>query len=205
MTRVTIRPARPDDFDAVAAARYAEPPRELVVVAGSEAAARELGRTILRHYARMRGWDRVAVAERDGRVVGALQWSANAAGLPTTPRFVLGVVRVLGLARAWRAHHLQRVLDRVNAPPPRGSLHVEEVHVLPPERGRGVGRALMEHAEAEARRRNIGSLSLVTTMSNPARRLYERLGYQIVQTRTDAEYERLTGVPGRYLMAKPLA
>ena len=48
-------------------------------------------------------------------------------------------------------------------------------------------------------------MSLVTTVVNPARHLYERQGFKVVETRTDAEYERMTGIPGRNLMVKELS
>jgi hypothetical protein len=47
-------------------------------------------------------------------------------------------------------------------------------------------------------------LSLTTAITNPARRLYERNGYGVVGEKRDAEYERITGVPGRVLMVKEL-
>ena len=46
-------------------------------------------------------------------------------------------------------------------------------------RGQGVGQALMESLVAEARRRALG-LCLNVRDTNPAMRLYERLGFQIV-------------------------
>ena len=47
-------------------------------------------------------------------------------------------------------------------------------------------------------------MSLSTNTANPARRLYERHGFRIVETRTDSTYERLTGIEGRHLMVKAL-
>jgi GNAT superfamily N-acetyltransferase len=51
--------------------------------------------------------------------------------------------------------------------------------VPPPERGKGVGRALMEHCIAEARARGKSRVVLTTTIEmESARDLYERLGFQ---------------------------
>jgi len=47
-------------------------------------------------------------------------------------------------------------------------------------------------------------MSLVTAISNPARRLYERNGYVITDEKSDAEYEAHTGSAGRILMVKRL-
>lgn len=45
-------------------------------------------------------------------------------------------------------------------------------------RGRGVATALLRHAEEIARRRGHRSLGLSVDPDNPARRLYESLGYR---------------------------
>jgi ribosomal protein S18 acetylase RimI-like enzyme len=47
-------------------------------------------------------------------------------------------------------------------------------------------------------------MSLSTSTANPARRLYERHGFRIAETRTNATYEILTGIEGRHLMVKEL-
>jgi len=45
-------------------------------------------------------------------------------------------------------------------------------------------------------------MCIETGITNPARRLYERHGYTVISTKTDASYERLTSSPGRILMTK---
>lgn len=52
--------------------------------------------------------------------------------------------------------------------------------VVPAWRGRGVGSALLDALIAAARDAGIGGLSLSVEPDNPARRLYERFGYQQV-------------------------
>ena len=62
---------------------------------------------------------------------------------------------------------------------------------------RGVGTALMAHAEAYARARDINSVWLVTTNDNlPALQFYQRLGYALVDLRPGAfaEVRRLKGL-----------
>lgn len=51
------------------------------------------------------------------------------------------------------------------------------VCVLPGYRRAGLGAALLEAALREARHRSLGALSLSVEAGNPARRLYERLGF----------------------------
>ena len=53
--------------------------------------------------------------------------------------------------------------------------------VVPELRGRGVGAALVEDSMAEARRLGFDALMFnLVFASNPARRLYERLGFEVI-------------------------
>ena len=52
------------------------------------------------------------------------------------------------------------------------------IAVVEAERGRGIGAALLEQLVATARAEGVAALSLSVGRSNPARRLYERLGWQ---------------------------
>ena len=88
--------------------------------------------------------------------------------------------------------------------PPAGSYYIAEIDVDPDWRNRGIGGALLDYAEAEARAAGYTVMSLTTTTINPARRLYERHGFRVVETKTDAAYERYTGIQGRHLMVKEL-
>jgi GNAT superfamily N-acetyltransferase len=51
------------------------------------------------------------------------------------------------------------------------------VAVVDGERGRGLGTSLMERIHARAREQGVKRISLSVDHGNPARRLYERLGY----------------------------
>jgi putative acetyltransferase len=62
-----------------------------------------------------------------------------------------------------------------------GRGEIKSMRVADPFRGRGVGRAVLEHLVAEARARGLTSLWLETGSSDqfaPARRLYEGAGFQ---------------------------
>jgi ribosomal protein S18 acetylase RimI-like enzyme len=53
--------------------------------------------------------------------------------------------------------------------------------VQPELRGQGIGRALVEHSIAQAQRHGFDALMFnLVFESNPARRLYERLGFEAV-------------------------
>jgi len=57
--------------------------------------------------------------------------------------------------------------------------HITSIHVLPQLRGRGHGRALLDHAFAEFRRRGFADVTLWVLEGNAsARRFYEGLGFR---------------------------
>ena len=58
--------------------------------------------------------------------------------------------------------------------------------VLPAHRGRGIGTAMLEALEREARRRGIDRLSLSVERDNPAVALYERLGFRTLECKRNA-------------------
>ena len=142
------------------------------------------------------------VACRGGEVVGMLQywWPATTAGVGLADAKlalqVLGPIRIFGLLPKLRAR------GRVDHPIPPGAFYIAELHVDPSLRGGGIGSALLDVVLAEARRVGAQQIVLTTTITNPARRLYERKGFVVEDTRTDAAYERFAGVPGRVFMTR---
>lgn len=64
---------------------------------------------------------------------------------------------------------------------------------------------MLAHAEADARGRGFDEMALHTLTNNPARRLYERCGFSVVETRVDPDFRRLTGADGNVLLVKALA
>ena len=63
-------------------------------------------------------------------------------------------------------------------------IHINNVAVRPQFRGRGIGTALLHHVLAEARQLGARRATLEVRASNePARRLYERLGFYVAATR----------------------
>ncbi len=76
--------------------------------------------------------------------------------------------------------------------PGEGSLLLDNVAVDPALQGRGYGRALIDFAEAEARRRGCPEMRLYTheTMVENLR-LYARLGYVETHRVTERDYDRV--------------
>jgi ribosomal-protein-alanine N-acetyltransferase len=65
-------------------------------------------------------------------------------------------------------------------------IHINNVAIRPPLRGRGIGTALLHHVLAEARRLGAKRATLEVRASNDAaRRLYERLGFYVAARRPD--------------------
>lgn len=203
MDELSIRKAVAADLERIAELVGGDPGQEAVALAGCVEAARAFGIALVHLPGSPQGWERSTVAELDGRVAGVAQTSQGMESFPVTPRLVLvalrtfgvGIVSVLGRARA---------RQRVDIPHPKESHHIEELDVDPSYRGRGIGGALLDEVEAQARNAGLRMMSLNTTTVNPARRLYERHGFRIAETRTDPAYERYTGIAGRYLMVKEL-
>ena len=111
---------------------------------------------------------------------------------------------IVGPAGLWRYVRYQRIRPRVNLERPADAFYIGELDVHPDYRNRGIGGAMLSHAEEMARREGFTRMSLTTSTINPAQHLYTRHGYRIVETKLDAAYERMTGIPGRVLMVKEL-
>ncbi len=204
MTQITFRHARHDETGRIAEIMFGDPPQEAVRVCESVERARRLCYMQVKTPELGLGWDRTLFAVLDGDPVTVLQ-AGTQLGFAVTPRLIWQSIRILGPLRALRSLPYISAQRRVNAPAPEGSYHIAELHTHPDFRNRGLGKAALDHAEVEARKEGCSTMSLVTTVINPARHLYERQGFRVVETRTDEVYERMTGIPGRNLMVKELA
>ena len=59
-----------------------------------------------------------------------------------------------------------------------GSLFIDNMHVIPEAQGKGIGTWLLEQVIRDAREKKL-AVTLTVLKTNPARRLYERLGFQV--------------------------
>jgi ribosomal protein S18 acetylase RimI-like enzyme len=201
---VSLRQAAPDDVTALADLQFVEPSREAVVLAGgSTAGARRFQEELLRWS--LAAGAIVLVAEVEGEPAGFALVSTGGGDIPPLRQVAGMAVRALGVPRALRAGARAVTRLRVDLRPPPGGTHLVELQVHPARRGAGIGGLLLDAVEARARAAESPHLSLTTGAENPARRLYERHGFRLAGERSDARYERLTGIPGRVLLVKDLA
>jgi ribosomal protein S18 acetylase RimI-like enzyme len=96
----------------------------------------------------------------------------------------LGLLRVCGLRDVVRLS--VRALSIANGVETyRDEYYLANMAVFPNFQGRGIGSALLEHAEKKARQVGLGKCSLIVDIENPeAQRLYERFGYRVVFSKT---------------------
>jgi ribosomal protein S18 acetylase RimI-like enzyme len=201
---IRFRPATASDAAALRAVFGEEPSDEQLAMAGGDPArARSFRRLMAGTIADPTGVSRTTVAVADGEVAGLLQAGAEA-GDRVSPALVWGLLRTFGFPGIIRFLRRDRLRGRVHIPPPPGAFHIAEVHVLGSRRNQGIGAALMAEAERQARAAAAPLISLTTTTSNPARHLYERSGFRVIEERTDPDFEALTGVKGHILMVKDL-
>ncbi len=202
MEGLTFRNATAEDTRRIAEIMYSEPPEEAVRVAGSVDGARAMGFVMVREG--MQGWQRSVLGVMNDEPLVVLQAGSQFGGIDVTPGLLFQALKILGPVRAIRALPWLRALRRVNPKAPADSYYIAELHTHPEQRNRGLGGALLDYAEVQAREEGHQQMSLITTVVNPARRLYERHGFRVVETRTDPTYARYTGIAGRYLMVKEL-
>ncbi len=181
-----------------------EPGPEATAIVGNVAGARQLWMEMVRTPGSPMGWRFTTVAESDGEVLGVLQAGDQESSVKITPRLAFLALRVAGPLGTVGLVRRLKAQDRVKPSPIAGAYRVRELHVDARCRSRGIGGTLLDYAEAEARAAGYTQMTLTTTTANPARHLYERHGFRVVETKTDPLYERYTGIEGRHRMLKDL-
>jgi len=204
MEGLTIRKATPSDTDRIADLLAGDPGEEAIGMAGSREKAIAFGKGMVRLPESPQCWRQTVVGELDGSVIGILVAGADRNDVRLTPRLVYLALQTFGPVGVAKLLPRLRARMRVQPKTPSRAYHIAEIDVDPAYRNKGVGGALLDSAEAEARATGCRLMSLTTSTSNPARRLYERHGFRVAETRTGAAYKRYTGVDGRLLMTKEL-
>ena len=204
MEGLTFRKAVPGDTNRIAELTAGEPGDEEIGMFGDAEKARKFAMAVVRLPNSPIGWERTVLAELDGKVVGMVQFGSDTPGARSTLWLTYLALLEFGPVGILRLLPRMRARRRVQTKAPEGAFNVSQIDVDPEYRNRGIGAALMEYAEAQARAGGYREMSLSTSTSNPARRLYERRGFRVIETKTDKAFERYTGVEGRLQMAKEL-
>jgi ribosomal protein S18 acetylase RimI-like enzyme len=142
-------------------------------------------------------------------------WNGREAGLliaypgrflPRLDRMTgLHLAQIFGLGGAIRLlRRLPAYRDLIETDP--DEFYISNLAVSPDFQGHGVGKALMDYAETLARAAGLQKCSLIVTYGHaPARRLYERLGYQNIR-KYDIQHPQIAeGSGGFHRMVKQLA
>lgn len=149
-----------------------------------------------------REYDGLLIAELDRQVVGVLviepmPWDGSDADR---------LVRVLATElSAWRQMFTRIGFSVFSHGPNVGDAYLSDVGVLSSARGKGVGKALVQHAEGWAIAHQRTALALWVASNNPvARRLYERAGMVALHHEINLLSGVLYGVPRWTYMRKVL-
>lgn len=199
----TVRAARADDHDAIIRLVYSDPDGDTVKLVGTTERALRFGNLVASAW-RGASWSASTIVEAQGAVVAVLQDGPGADEFGADRSFVRQVVRELGFVTALRALPAGVALQLVRIPLPDDSWLIHELHVDATWRNRGIGALLLRHAADRGTRHGLASAALSTRTNNPARHLYERLGYRVVTQRTSRLYAHFTGSAGRVLMTTTL-
>lgn len=203
-----IRPATPDDHDAILDVLHANPGREVIQLVGSEENARTYAQRLeellppsRRRIVAVPDVGEAMEAWRPVAPVGVLEYSIG--GHERRPkqevaRALRDIVGTAGMLRAIPKLYARR---RVDIPLPPNTLHLAELEVIPTWRNMGVATRLVGWAEEEAERRGV-NVSLCTWLPYRAIDLYLRLGYRTTAYAVDARYQKTYGYRGRVLMQK---
>jgi len=199
---LTIRKATPEDADRIAEIIAGEPGQEAVGLVGDRELARRLGVASILVPGSSQGWRYSTVAELKGDVVAVIQAGEDVPEFRITLNLAWTTIRILGIWGTLRRIPRLLARNRVQPARPARAYYISEIDVDPAFRNRGIGGALLAWAERDARVNGLKRMALTTTTINPARHLYERHGFRVVETKTDPAFERYTGIEGRHLMVK---
>lgn len=197
MSRAVYRAARAEDASPAAPLVYASGPS-----AFEHLFAPDPVRFLERCFARdagLFGFGNHRVAELDGRVVAVGAFYDARTLRARTPGTVAAIVRTFG-ARSPRVLLRGARIESLLPPPGSGELYVAHLGVDLSVRGRGVMHGMLEERIAFARGQGYRRMSLDVARANPARRLYERLGFRVVELRRSTMGHGAQRVPDHYRM-----
>jgi ribosomal protein S18 acetylase RimI-like enzyme len=200
---LSIRPAKPQDASPAADLLYSTGPLAFNLAFGSEARARAIIRRLFAIPGNPMSFEYTQVAELAGLVAGILTLSDRAIEIKTQPqmgRQLLGICGPMFLLHRLPIHLRLQNLTRLTSD---GELCIEDIAVLAQMRGKGIGKILMNEAEALARRQGYCAVSLYVLRDNfDAIGFYRRLGYIRGEEKVDTWLKNRYGFPGFLRMFK---
>lgn len=99
---------------------------------------------------------------------------------------------LIAAGEVWALAEIADIIGFIVMRTQKNCLHIENVAVHPERHGEGHGRALLEFAEAEARRRELPVMELYTNAKMTENlTLYARLGWRETDRRTEQGFERV--------------
>jgi len=199
---LTVRHAGVQDSELLASLMFSAPSREAVAMAGSARVAERFQANMFRD-ALHTGRSIVIVAETTSGLAGLAEVS-HGADTPSFAAVARMAVAAMGFGGAVRAAGRWWARLKVNLSGPEGGVVLVELQVAPALRNRGIGGFLLDRVDEHATAQHARHISLTTATDNPARGLYERNGYRLMDQKTNPRYERITGSAGRVLMVKHL-
>jgi GNAT superfamily N-acetyltransferase len=128
------------------------------------------------------GIHRLAIIE--GEVVGSYGMYTREQAFQLGRKVIPEILRFYGLLGGMRTLWRGAKAESALPPPPSGRLYICHVGVVPARRGQGIGKALIQDAIQQSRRASplVPALDVATQNIN-AKRLYESLGFTILQER----------------------
>jgi ribosomal protein S18 acetylase RimI-like enzyme len=190
-----IRPAAPEDADAVARLLYETATGMYDIYAGGADRALRILRAAYGREGNSASREIVAVAELDGDVAGALA----AFPVPEGDRRASRFLRVtLVRTPPWKWPATLRIFHtgaEVTPVPPPASLYIDALATDTRFRRRGVARALLEEASRQAAEAGLRTVALDTAATNAAAQaLYEGAGFTVTERRPPKG--RIPGIVG---------
>ncbi len=184
-SRITIRPARPDDAPLAAAVFRLSLDHLADYLFGADGRATEVA--LIRLFSQDAGrfgYGLAFVAELHRQPLGMLVAFPGA----DVTRLSLSIAKHLPRALGWGMFGFVarglRLAGGIEAEV--DEYYISNLGVLPAAQGHGLGKHLLLHADEQARALGLTKCSLLVALDNKmALRLYKRHGYQIVFTRQD--------------------
>jgi len=207
--QITIRPARPDDADALTPLVFSSGPLAFDYVFSP----REAGGTCkFLQYALAReegvfSYRQHHVAEVDGRIVGSLMLHGGIDNNPLAMGNVKTIIRCFGaigcVAIMMRGLRMESMLK----PPPVDCAYLGHLGVDPELRSHGIGAQLLEYANTWSRDEGYQKLVLDVAATNErAEALYQRHGYRRIEHRPFPHRRPgMPQVPDHYRMVRFIA